>query len=156
MKVKNSIITFMLLLGSFSNFEVSAITQDEIIGIAKHAACTACIRVMDLVSPGTGRDPDYEIDYESIVYDINANQLLCDVQLSWVAKPYMLFSGTKEQMTNRTWGKLYVDITDGSIKYVSERENDYLIKCAGNSFFEKPEKLEKLRNGVECKNNHKK
>ncbi len=146
MKSKSSVISFLLLLGSFIIFDVSAITQEEIIGIAKSAAYIACKHVTALVSPGTGLDSNYEMDYESIVYDTNANQLLCDVQLSWVAKPYMLFTGTKEQMTNRTWGKLYVNVTDGSIKYVSERENVYLTKCAESWV------LEKLRNGVECKN----
>ena len=136
---KSTILTFLLLLGCFCSLDASAQTNDEILSIVRASAKSAACQVMQKVSPNTGQSPDFEIDYESVVYDSNARQIECNVILSWSAKQYML-SFTRD--TCKTWGKLYVNLSDGSSKYVAKGENNWFVKCANSHW------ADTLKNGL--------
>ena len=130
---------FLLLyfLGNFSN-ETMAQSRSEVVSIARKAAAAAAKEIMSDVSPNTGQDPDYELDYESIVYDSYEKEIECRVQLSWTAKKYMLSSTRR---TCETWGKLYIDLSNGSsrikTRYVSKGNNSWFNECASSHWIDR-------------------
>lgn len=132
----------ILLLGAAGNL-ASAQSQGEVVSIARRAALSAARDLMDKVSPNTGRDADFDIDYESIVYDPYAKEIECNVTLSWTAKQYILSSSRR---TCETWGKLYIDLSNGESRmksrYVSKGTNSWFQTCADSHW------ADALANGI--------
>lgn len=120
----------IMLIAGLANV-ASAQTQGEVFSLARKAALAAARDVMGKVSPNTGQDADYDIDYDSVIYDGYAREIQCDVTLSWTAKEYMLFSSRN---TCETWGKLYIDLSQGTsrmkTRFISKGSNSWFKKCA--------------------------
>lgn len=115
----------ILLLGALQ--QANAQSQEKIVSMVRKAALAASEQIMKKVSPNTGRDNDYDINYESIAYDKYAQEVECQVVLSWSAKEYML-SLTRD--TCQTWGKLYINLETGSSRFISKGENSWFKTCA--------------------------
>lgn len=132
MKLKNVFI--LITLSLFFNLSKSfAQSQGEIISIARQGAALAAQQIMKEISPNTGTNPDYEIDYESIIYDPYAKEIECKILTTWTAKTYML---SLDRSTCQVWGKLYIDLSKGK-SYMKSRfipigKNSHAEACASS------------------------
>ena len=130
MKKNRLLLSFLILVLGCLSFNAMAYSEGELVSIARQAAKKAAYTAMRKVSPHTGMDQDYDIDYESIIYDPYEKELEFQVTLSWSAKNQMLF-GSRDIC--KTWGKIYVDLSRGKsemeARYVSKGKNHWCQVC---------------------------
>ena len=130
MKKNRVLLLFLIFAIGCLSINVMAYTANEHARIARKAAWMAVNKAMSRISPGTGKDPDYELDEKSIKYDSSKYELEFHVTLMWSAKKPVLF-GARE--TCKTWGKIYVDLSNGDsrmkARYISEGNNDWCQEC---------------------------
>ena len=130
MKKNRLLLSFLILVLGCLSFNAVPYTADELVSIARQAAKKAAYTVMNKVSLGTGMDQDYDIDYESIIYDPYEKELEFQVTLSWSVMRHMLFCSRD---TCKTWGKNYVDLSRGKsemeARYVSKGKNHWCQVC---------------------------
>ena len=130
MKKNRVLLLFLIFAIGCLSINVMAYTANEHARIARKAAWMATKIAMREISPGTGKDPDYELDEKSIKYDSCKHELEFHVTLMWKAKDRMLFP-TRD--TCKTWGKIYVDLSNGEsgmkARYIYEGSNDWCQYC---------------------------
>ncbi len=126
---KSSILTFLLLLGAIFSFDASAISRDEMYSMARLAANKAAEAEMNKISPNTGKDPNYELIYDSFTY--SGGVIECSVNLSWSAKNQMIF-GTRKTCRCMAKMKIY---SDGSYSYSVVSTNDWYDVCKRSHLF---------------------
>ena len=85
-------------------------SQGEVVSITRIGAYDAATLMMKTISPITGKDADYELDYSTLIYDTYGREVECKVALSWSAKEYVLSSSRN---TCIVYGKLYIDLSKG-------------------------------------------
>jgi hypothetical protein len=92
-------------------------------------------KIMKEISPHTGRNSDYDLVYESIIYDSYENEIECAVTLSWEAKKTMLFSHYEKCIIE---GKLYIYLEEkdssGNVKtkFIPKWQNNWAKECAAS------------------------
>lgn len=130
MKKNRVLLSFLIFAIGCLSFSSMAYTRDELSSIARKASLAAAKTAMATVSPNTGMDPDYDVDYESIKYDSYAKELEFQVTLSWSAKNQMLF-GTRDIC--KVWGKIYVDLSGGKSemksRFICKEKNHWTEVC---------------------------
>lgn len=124
------VFLFALICGNLST-QASAQSRGEVVSIARKAAAQAAFKMMKTISPNTGKDADYELDYESIMYDPHAKEIECRTEVYWSAKEYVLSSGRNMCVV---YGKLYIDLSKGkyniSSRFVPLKKNAWTEVCA--------------------------
>ena len=137
MKKNRLLLSFWILAIGCLSFNAMAYSEDELVSIARKAAYSAANDVMGKVSPNTGRDADYDLDYQSIIYDPYEKEIECRVTLTWSAKKYMI---STTRRTCETEGKLYINLSRGKsnmrVRYVSKNENDWFKECASSHWID--------------------
>lgn len=120
------VVTLLSCLGS-----LSAQNKEELISIARQAGMQAAFQMMKEISPNTGKEHDYDLDYESVIYDPYAKEIECKVVTSWSAKEYML---SFKRDICKVWGKLYIDLSQGKNKiktrFIPKGKNAHAEACA--------------------------
>ncbi len=124
---------FVVLLVSGFSITVNAQTQGELTSIARKASAKAAYQMMKSISPNTGEGADYELDYNSIIYDSYEKEIECRVTLYWTAKKYVL---SFDRNTCMVYGKLYVDLSHGKEKmrsrFIPQQKNAWTEACASS------------------------
>lgn len=107
--------------------------QGEVVSITRKAATEAAIQMMKSISPNTGQDADYELDYNTLIYDPYAKEIECKATLYWSAKEYVLSSNRN---TCAVYGKLYIDLSKGKDKirsrFIPINKNRWTEVCASS------------------------
>lgn len=108
-------------------------SQGEVVSITRKAATEAAIQMMKSISPNTGQDADYELDYNTLIYDPYAKEIECKATLYWSAKEYLLSSNRN---TCAVYGKLYIDLSKGKDKirsrFIPINKNRWTEVCASS------------------------
>ncbi|WP_424038881.1 hypothetical protein [Porphyromonas endodontalis] len=108
-------------------------SQGEVVSITRKAANEAAIQMMKSISPNTGQDADYELDYNTLIYDPYAKEIECKATLYWSAKEYVLSSNRN---TCTVYGKLYIDLSKGKDKirsrFIPINKNRWTEVCASS------------------------
>ena len=104
------LLFFVVLFCAMMPTSAVAQSQGEVVSITRKAAHEAAILMMKTISPNTGQDADYDLDYSTLVYDTYGKEVECKVALSWSAKEYVLSSSRN---TCIVYGKLYIDLSKG-------------------------------------------
>lgn len=108
-------------------------SQGEVVSITRKAATEAAIQMMKSISPNTGQDADYELDYNTLIYDPYAKEIECKATLYWSAKEYVLSSNRN---TCAVYGKLYIDLSKGKDKirsrFIPINKNRWTEVCASS------------------------
>ena len=73
------------------------------------------------------------MDFNTIDYNSNTNELSCKVTLSWDAKKYMLFSSYN---TCQAWGTLFLNLSDSSVSFVADGTNNWCKECASSHWID--------------------
>lgn len=131
--MKKTIFLFTILL--IVSVSVNAQDQNPVASLARKYSSAMAEKLMKEISPNTGKNSDYDLDYESIIYDSYANEIECLVHLTWDAKKTMLFSDYKQCAVD---GKLYIYLDEkdkyGNIKtkFVPKWQNEHAKDCAAS------------------------
>ncbi len=128
-----SFFSLFLLFVSLGASNALAQSQGEIISIARQGAAQAAQQMMREISPNTGTNPDYELDYESIIYHPYVQEIECRISTLWSAKTYVL---SMDRKTCEVWGKLYIDLSKGrdrlKTRFVPSGKNAHAEACASS------------------------
>ncbi len=131
MKKERLLFSFLVLLIGSLCFNASAYSNDELVSIARKASKGAAYKMSAKVSPGIYQDPDYNIDYNSFVFDSDEQELEFQVTLRWSATDRVFF-GTRDIC--EIWGKMYVNLSNGKneiiAKFIPKGMNDWCEECA--------------------------
>ena len=111
------------------------VAQNQVVSMARKYSNAMAEQMMKEISPNTGKNSDYDLNYESIIYDSIGGEIECLVRLTWDAKKTMLFSDYKQCVVD---GKLYVYLNEkdiyGKIKtrFVPKWQNQHTKDCASS------------------------
>jgi hypothetical protein len=125
----------LLVLLSLVIFTNIALSAQEYVSKARKYSKSLSEKLMTEYSPNTGKNNDYDLDYENIIYDSYEEEIECMVKITWEAKETILFSHYDVCIVE---GKLYIYLNEkdsyGKVKtkFVPKWQNDWAKKCAAS------------------------
>ncbi|MDR0604670.1 MAG: hypothetical protein LBG80_10245 [Bacteroidales bacterium] len=125
----------ILIISCLVALATTTLNAQEYISKARKYSKSLSEKLMKDYSPNTGRNNDYDLDYESIIYDSHANEIECLVEITWEAKKTILFSHYDKCIVK---GKLYIYLNEqdryGNVKtkFVPRELNEWAKQCASS------------------------
>ena len=93
--------------------------------LVRKAAYELADKMMYKITPNTGADANYQIDYASMVADETGNNIRCYVYITWTAK-VTRFNSRRHDC--RVGGWLYISYLR-NVTYVVKEESEAVRKC---------------------------